>query len=124
MKRIWLHMSMTLLLEAVMHIGEAIRHIGKREPANEMDKDAVTIMKSNSLGKQSVIRHIPQSISKFSTMFLMVQFTSIEVEVVGKRLNCGGGYGLEIQLNIVFRSRKDCPMVVLKIRNSKKRASI
>ena len=99
-------MSMTLLLEAVMHIGEAIRHIGKREPANGMDKHAVIIMQSNSLGKQSVIRHIPQSISKFSTMFLMILFTSIEVEVVGKRLNCGGGYGLEIPVKYCFSVKK------------------
>ena len=34
-------------------------------------------------------------------MFLKVPNTSIEVEVVGKRLNRGGGYGLEI--SVIYR---------------------
>ena len=34
-------------------------------------------------------------------MFLKVPNTSIEVEVVGKRMNRGGGYGLEIP--VVYR---------------------
>ena len=35
-------------------------------------------------------------------MFLMMPFTSIEVEVVGKRLNRGGGYRLEIEAKYRF----------------------
>ena len=34
-------------------------------------------------------------------MFLKVPNTSIEVEVVGKRLNRGGGYGLKI--SVIYR---------------------
>ena len=75
-------------------IGEILKY--KREPINEVDKHAVTIMRSNSLDKESVTGHIPQNISNFSSMFLMIPFTSIEVETVSKRLNRGGGYGLEI----------------------------
>ena len=81
-------------------IGEVLK--SKREPTNDADKIAVAIMRSNSLGKKSVVGHIPQNISKFSLMFLMIPFTSIEVEVVGKRLNRGGGYGLEIPVKYRF----------------------
>ena len=60
-------------------------------------------MQSNSLGKESVIGRIPQNIPKFSWMFLVdVPITLIEVEVVGKRLNLVGGYGLEIPVKYHF----------------------
>ena len=35
-------------------------------------------------------------------MFLMIPFTSIEAEVVGKRLNREGGYGLKIPVKCRF----------------------
>ena len=35
-------------------------------------------------------------------MLLMIPFTSIEVAVVGQRLNRGGGYGLEITVKYRF----------------------
>ena len=35
-------------------------------------------------------------------MFLKVPNTSIEVEVIGKRMNRGGGYGLEIPVAYRF----------------------
>ena len=42
------------------------------------------------------VGHIPHNISKFSSMFLTIPSTAIEVEVLGKRVNRGSGYGLEI----------------------------
>ena len=82
-------MNMTLFLEARGYytdmdswnplIGEILKC--KREPTNELDKHAVATMRSNSLGKESVVGHIPQNISKFFSIFLMISFTSIEVEV-------------------------------------------
>ena len=51
-------------------IGEILKC--KREPTNEVDKHAVAITRSNSLGKESFVGHIPQNISKFSSMFLMI----------------------------------------------------
>ena len=74
-------------------IGEILKY--KREPTNEADKHAVA-MCSDSLGKESVVGHIPQNISKFSSMFLTVPSNAIEVEVSDKRVNRGSGYGLEI----------------------------
>ena len=53
-------------------------------------------MCSDSLGKESVVGHIPHNISKFSSMFLTILSTVIAVEVSGTRVNRGSGYGLEI----------------------------
>ena len=78
----------------------------KREPRNKVRKHAVTIMRSNSFGKESVFGHIPQNISKFSSMFLMILFTLIEIEVVAERLNRGGSYGLEIPVKYRFKGHE------------------
>ena len=69
----------------------------KRESPNDVEKYPVSIMRSSSLGKESVVGQIPQNISKFSSMFLMIPFTFIEVEVVGN---------WKFQLNIVFTVKK------------------
>ena len=74
----------------------------KREPTNEVDNNAVAIMQSNSLGKELAVGHIPQNISKSSSMFLMILFTLIKVEGAGKMLNRGGCYGLEIPVKHRF----------------------
>ena len=75
----------------------------KREPTNEVDKHAVAIIRLNSLGKESVVGHIPENISKFFSMILMILFTSTKFENVGKRLNRGGGYGLEIPVSKIIQ---------------------
>ena len=64
-------------------IGEILKC--DREQTNEVDKHAVAIMCSDSLGKESVVGHIPHNISKFSSMFLTISSTAIEVEVLGKK---------------------------------------
>ena len=74
----------------------------KRERANKVDKNAVAIIPSNLLGMESVVGHIPRNIPKFSAMFLRIPFTSVEVEVVGKMLNRGGSYGMEIPVKHRF----------------------
>ena len=68
----------------------------KRQPTNEVDKHAVAIMSSDSLGKESVVGHISHNISKFSSMFPTILSTAIELEVLGERVNRKSGYGLEI----------------------------
>ena len=59
-------------------------------------KNAVAIIRSDSWEKETIVWHIPQNISKACSMFLKVLNTSIEFQVIGKRLNRGGGCGLEI----------------------------
>ena len=73
----------------------------RREPSNEVDKNAVALIKTDSLGVKVIVGHVPWNVSNFFSMFLKVPNTSIEVEVVGKRVNRGGGYGLEIP--VVYR---------------------
>ena len=74
-------------------IGEILKY--KREPTKEVDKHAAAIMRSNSFGKE------------FSAVFLMILLTSIEVEVADKRLNRGGGYGLEILVKYRFYGQEN-----------------
>ena len=66
-----------------------------------MDKNAVAIIRSYSWEKETIVGHVSQNISKTCSMFLKVPNTSIEVQVVGKRLNRGGGYSLEIP--VIYR---------------------
>ena len=47
---------------------------------------------------------MPQNISKICMLSLKVPNTSITAEVVGERLNRGGGYGLEIHVMHRFHS--------------------
>ena len=49
---------------------------------------------------------MPQNISKICMLFLKVPNISITAEVVGKRLNRGGGYGLEIPVMYRLRPEK------------------
>ena len=77
-------------------------------------------MRSNSLDKESVVGHIPKIISKFSSMFLMILFTP--TEVVGKRLNRGGSYGLEISVKSHFYSQGKIVQWVTKKRETVKKS--
>ena len=79
----------------------------KREQTNEVDKHAVAIMCSDSLGKESVVGHIPHNISKFSSMFFTIPSTAIEVEVLGKRVNRGSGYGQEIPVKYRYYGQEN-----------------
>ena len=74
----------------------------RQEPTNEVNKNAVAIIRSDSWKKETIVGHVPQNISKTCSMFLKVLNTSIEVQVVGKRLNRGGGYGHEIPVTYRF----------------------
>ena len=71
-----------------------------------MDKDAVTIIQSSLLGKESVVGQISKIISKFFSMFLMMPFTLIEVRVYENRMSHGGGYGLKILLKYCFYGKE------------------
>ena len=73
----------------------------RQEPSNEVDKNAITIIRSDSWEKETIVGHVPQNISKTYLMFLKVPNTLTEVQVVGKRLNRGGSHGLEIP--VIYR---------------------
>ena len=65
----------------------------KHEVNNEHNKFAVAIFHS-----KRIEGHIPKNLSKFFYRFLLLPNCTISCEVTGKRVNRGGGYGLEIPL--------------------------
>ena len=64
-----------------------------------MDKNAVAIIRSDSWEKETIVGTFHNTFP--SSMFLKVPNTSIEVQVVGKRLNRGEDCGLEIP--VIYR---------------------
>ena len=46
--------------------------------------------------EERVVRHIPLAISKCISLFLTLPGSFLETKVTGKRINRGGGYGLEV----------------------------
>ena len=78
----------------------------RQEPSNVVDKNAIAIIRSDSWEKETIVGHVPQNISKTCLMFLKVPNTLTEVQVVGKRLNRGGSYGLEIPVIYRFHTQE------------------
>ena len=62
-----------------------------REPGNEQDCNAIAVMYEDR-----VVDHIPLAISKCMSLFLTFPGSFLETKVTGKRINRGGGYGLEV----------------------------
>ena len=60
------------------------------EHGNEQGCNAVAVMY-----KDRVVGHIPLAISKCISLFLTLPGSFLETKVTGKRINRGGGYGLE-----------------------------
>ena len=73
-----------------------------KESTNEVDKDAVAVVRRNSLIKEVVVGHVPKFISMIVSMFLSLPGCTLSTEVTGKRVNRGAGYGLEIPANFHF----------------------
>ena len=73
-----------------------------KEPTNEVDKHAVAVVRINSLSKEVVVGHVPKFISMIVSMFLSLPGCTLSIEVTGKRVNRGAGYGLEIPANFHF----------------------
>ena len=69
----------------------------KHEVNNELDKFAIAIFH----GKR-IVGHVPKNLSKFFYQFLSFPNCTISCEFTGKRVNRGGGYGLEIPVKYTF----------------------
>ena len=80
-------------------VGETLKC--RQEPWNEVTRNAVAIIRSDSWEKETIVGHVPKNIFKNFSMSLKVPNTSIEFQVTGKRLNRGGIYGLEIP--VIYR---------------------
>ena len=81
-------------------LGECLKCV--KEPTNEVDKHAVAVFRINSLTKEVVVGHVPKFISMIVSMFLSLPGCTLSIEVTGKRVNRGAGYGLEIPANFHF----------------------
>ena len=68
------------------------------EDGNKYDKNAVAVIIDGKTG-----RHIPKNLSKTFKRFLTLPNCTIKCIVIGKRVNHGAGYGLEIPVNFKFR---------------------
>ena len=64
-----------------------------------MDKTAVPVIRINSYSEEGVVGHMPKNMSKVALMFLSLPHCALDIFVTGKRINRGGGYGLEIPAN-------------------------
>ena len=63
----------------------------KREPTNERDRNAVAVLKEETL-----VGHVPFNLAPFISAFLRRDTNSGFAKVVGEKVNRGAGYGLEI----------------------------
>ena len=73
----------------------------EREPNNSEDRFAITIKRTGS-----VVGHIPFNLAPLVSAFLRREVSKGLVEVTGKKINCGGGYGLEIPCTYHFYGAK------------------
>ena len=64
---------------------------------NEYDKNAVAVIIDVKIGE-----HIPKNLSKTFKRFLTLPNCTINCTVIGKGVNHGAGYGLEIPVNFKF----------------------
>ena len=67
------------------------------EDGNEYDKNAVAVIIDGKTGG-----HILKNLSKTFKCFLTLPNCTIKCTVIGKRVNHGAGYGLEISVNSKF----------------------
>ena len=78
-------------------VGECLKN--RKEPINEMDETAATVIRINSYSEEVVVRHVPKNMSKIIFMFLSLPYCALDIFVTGTRINRRGGYGLEIPAN-------------------------
>ena len=81
-------------------LGECLKCM--KETTNEVDKHAVAVVHINSLSTNVVVGHVIKFISMIVSMFLLLPGYTLSIEVNGKRINRGTGYGLEIPANSDF----------------------
>ena len=62
----------------------------KREPDNIEDKFAVAVIKS-----EQIVGHVPKALAPVISHFLKRDCNKGMVHITGKRINRGGGFGLE-----------------------------
>ena len=65
----------------------------------KQDKNAVSIIiRTSSRGEEPIVERIPKTYVKAYQLFLTFPHCPVEAEVVGRIVNCGVGYGLDIHV--------------------------
>ena len=62
----------------------------------------VAVKKKDCKGKQTLISYVRLLYNKLVPRFLSVIDGSVQEEVIGERVNLGGGFGLEIKVRFHF----------------------
>ena len=60
--------------------------------SNGVDKNVVAVIRLHCRGREEVVGHVPQNISKVVPLHLSLPHFYLELEVTGKRVNHAGGY--------------------------------
>ena len=81
-------------------LGECL--FGKKEPSNEVDKNAVAVICLHNCGREEVVGHVPQNIPKVVPLCLSLPHFYQEREATGKNVNREGVYKLEIPARFRF----------------------
>ena len=67
-----------------------------------MDKTAVAAIRINSYSEEGAVGPVPKNMSKIVFMIQSLPRCALDIFVTGKRINSGGGYGLDIPANFYF----------------------
>ena len=79
---------------------------GKQESSNRVDKNAVVLIRLNSCGKEEVVSHFPQNISKVVSFYLSLPHCYLEVEVTGNVWTVVVAMDLKFRQGFVFTDLK------------------
>ena len=77
-------------------VGESLNCV--REPLNEKEKNKVAVMRDDK-----VVGHMPLFYSHCVSQCLEISSNTVTCMVTGKRVNWGGGYGLEVPCQYSFK---------------------
>ena len=79
---------------------------GKQESSNRVDKNAVVLIRLNSCGKEEVVSHFPQNISKVVSFYLSLPHCCLELEVTGNVWTVVVAMDLKFRPGFVFTDLK------------------
>ena len=73
-----------------------------KESTNEVDKNTVAMVRTNSGCKEEVVGHVQQNMSMIESVFQSLPHCALDIFATGKLINRRGEYGLEIPVNFHF----------------------
>ena len=63
-------------------LGECLKYV--KEPTNEVDKNAVAVVRINSIRKEVIVGHVQKNISMVVSMFLSLPHCTLNILVTGE----------------------------------------